>query len=134
MPARPGPMIPTTWGGTLVPQGRRRLCRGQGEQVLGSLGAAGQRQRGPYLAVFLPLAAYFRRAAEDIARDLVAQILADHVAGPGDHAVRNGHPSHPQPPHDLIRHVRRDREVGSLDPTGPLDFARLDGAPAPLIL
>src|SRR5213593_1656532 len=77
-------MIPTTWGGKLVPQGRRRLCRGQGEQILGSLGAARQRQRGPYLAVFLPLAAYLRRAPEDVARDLVAQILADHVAGARD--------------------------------------------------
>src|SRR5207247_5366919 len=76
-PARPGPMIPTTWGANLVPQGRRGLCRGQGEEILGSLGAARQRQRGPYLAVFLPLAAYLRRAAEDVARDLVAQILAD---------------------------------------------------------
>ena len=36
---------------------------------------------GTYLAVFLALAAHFRRTAEDIARDLVAQILGDDVAG-----------------------------------------------------
>src|SRR5207249_9271943 len=44
-PARPGPMIPTTWGGNLIPQERRRLCRGQGEEILGRLGAARQRDR-----------------------------------------------------------------------------------------
>src|SRR5881628_3514977 len=125
-------MIPTTWGGKLVPQGRRRLCRGQGEQILGSLGAARQRQRGPYLAVFLPLAAYLGRAAADVARDLVAQILADHVAGSRDDAVRHGDPSRPQPPHDLVRHVRCDREVRSLHPTGRLDLERVGGAHVPI--
>src|SRR3989449_11495485 len=80
-PARPGPMIPTTWGGNLVPQGRRRLCRGQGEEILGRLGAARQRQRGPHLTVFLTLATHLRRPPEDVARNLVTQILGDHVAG-----------------------------------------------------
>src|SRR2546426_5509876 len=94
-PARPGPMIPTTWGGNLVPQGRRRLCRGQGEEILGRLGAARQRQRGPHLTVFLTLATHLRRPPEDVARNLVTQILGDHVAGARDDAVRHGDPSRP---------------------------------------
>src|SRR5207249_12092741 len=69
-PARPGPMIPTTWGGNLIPQERRRLCRGQGEEILGRLGAARQRQRGPHLAVFLTLATHLRRPPEDVAREI----------------------------------------------------------------
>src|SRR5881396_226120 len=86
-------MIPTTRGGapvtrgraaTLVPQGRRCLRGGQGEEILGRLGAARQPERGPHLAVFLPLATHLRRATEDVARDLVAQILGDDVAGTRD--------------------------------------------------
>src|SRR2546426_2535798 len=106
-------MIPTTWGGNLVPQGHRRLCRGQGKQILGRLGAARQRQRGPHLAVFLTLAAYLRRAAEDVARDLVTQILRDHVAGARDDAVRHGDPSRPQPPDDLVRQDRKSTRMNS---------------------
>src|SRR5207249_1426143 len=91
-------MIPTTWGGNLIPQERRRLCRSQGQEILGRLGAARQRQRGPHLAVFLTLVTHLRRPTEDVARDLVTQILGDHVAGARDDAVRHGHASRPQPP------------------------------------
>src|SRR2546422_42392 len=125
-------MIPTTWGGNLVPQGRRRLCRGQGEEILGRLGAARQRQRGPHLTVFLTLATHLRRPPEDVARNLVTQILGDHVAGARDDAVRHGDPSRPQPPDDLVRHFRCDREVRSLHPAGRLDFERIGGAHVPI--
>src|SRR2546426_910609 len=125
-------MIPTTWGGNLIPQGRRRLCRGQGEEILGRLGAARQRQRGPHLAVFLTLATHLRRPPEDVARDPVTQILGDHVAGARDDAVRHGDPSRPQPPDDLVRHFRCDREVRSLHPPGRLDFERVGGAHVPI--
>src|SRR5216117_2763742 len=125
-------MIPTTWGGNLIPQERRRLCRGQGEEILGRLGAARQRQRGPHLAVFLTLATHLRRPPEDVARDLVTQILGDHVAGARDDAVRHGHASRPQPPDDLVRHFRCDRNVRTLHPAGRLAFERVGGAHVPI--
>src|SRR5256885_14370446 len=116
-------MIPTTKGGaavtrgrsaTLIPQGRRSLGGSQGEQILGRLGAARQAERGLHLPVFLPLAAYFRGTTEDVARDFVAQILGDDVAGAPDDAVRQPDAPRPQPPEDLARHVRCDGEVGAL--------------------
>src|SRR3989442_1553461 len=107
-PARPGPMIPTRWGATLVPQGRRCLGGRQGEEILGRLGAARQTECGLHLAVFLPLAAHFRRTAEDVARDLVAEILGDDVAGAPKNAVRQPPAPRPQPTADPVRPVRGD--------------------------
>src|SRR6266498_2664547 len=125
-PARPGPMIPTTKGsGTLIPQGRRCLGGGQGEEILGRLGAARQAERGLHLAVFLPLAAHFRRTAEDVARDLVAEILRDDLAGPRDDALRQRDAPRPQPPENLVHHVRCDDEVGGLHAARRLDLERI---------
>src|SRR2546428_13482272 len=107
-------MIPTRWGATLVPQGRRCLGGRQGEEILGRLGAARQAECGLHLAVFLPLAAHFRRSAEDVARDLVAEILTDDVAGAPKNAVRPPDAPRPPPAEDPLPHVRPDGEVGAL--------------------
>src|SRR2546427_4682176 len=107
-------MIPTTWGATLVPQGRRCLGGRQGEEILGRLGAARQTECGLHLAVLLPLAAHFRRTAEDVARDLVAEILTDDVAGAPQNAVRQHDAARPQAAGGFVRPVRGGGESGGL--------------------
>src|SRR3989442_4001890 len=107
-------MIPTRWGATLVPQGRRCLGGRQGEEILGRLGAARQTECGLHLAVFLPLAAHFRRTAEDVARDLVAEILGDAVAGAPKKPVLPPAPPRPPPTAEPVRPLPGDGEVGGL--------------------
>src|SRR2546427_12953364 len=107
-------MIPTTWGATLVPQGRRCLGGRQGEEILGRLVAARQSECGLHLAVLLPLAAHLRRTAEDVARDLVAEILTDDVAGAPQDGGRQHYAARPQATSDFVRPLPGVRAVGGM--------------------
>src|SRR3989475_11623854 len=109
----------------------RLRCRYR-QQVLGRLGATRERERGLYLPVFIHVAPHLDGAPEQVARDLVPQVVGDQRARAREHAVRQRHAARAQPPHDVVHHIGGDLKVRALHASRGLRLERVAGPHIPV--